>query len=399
MSRKRKRKRKPRNKRPTLQAKEKPYPSSAERERIIERRDKLLRELVEALIVHQGDIRRIDKLARRYGPQEVQLVLSTFQQRASSAELIGEEASTYRAYRRAFARSGGDKAFLSMQEYSDLSFEHGKLHAERVLKSVVFRRPSAREREMRDTLFVGAALWEDITPPAVPPRPPDFASPAPGEYDYPARQLLDWGWDLDEERAKNNARNVSKWRPAIGDLARMALDDGLLNGWPGERASWAPYHALNMLGYLRAHQVAGGLFPLFGQENDWLSDRLAEMWGQMGPQAEPPLWDYLSDDEHDPNGRSVVMLGLMNIAKANPGRRSGAVGKLAGLLQRSSADDTKANAYIVHILNRLEATEAAETIAEAFEQGKVDRRIVDPESISILDWDDPDLYDRFYGQK
>jgi len=389
----------PRTRRRKRRATAKSYPSSAERERIIERRDKLLRELIEALVVHQGDSRKIDKLVQRYGHQEVQLVLGKFQKRTADAELIGDEASTYRAYRHTFARFGGARPFLSAQEYSDLSFEHARLKAEREFKSIIPRKPSARERELRDLLLIDAALWDDITPPAVPPRPPNFDAPSGGKYEHPARQLLEWGWNLDEKRANDNARNVNKWRPAVGELVQMALDAGLLNGWPGEAAGWAPYHALNMLGYLLAHEVAGQLLPLLEQENDWLSDRLAVTWGQMGSQAELPLWEYVGDSQHSPDRRSVVMLGLANIAGANPGRRSGIVDELTGLLRRASADDAQANAYLVHILDKLEASEAAEVIADAFEQDKVEEEIIGLENVSLLDWNDPDVYDRLYGSQ
>ena len=393
MSKKRKRPRQ-RSRRPHPPANA--YPSPSERERIIERRDKILRELIQVLVAHEGDLGRVDKLSRQYGAREVFLVMESFQKRASSTELIGNEISVYRIYRHTFARFGGDRPFLSAQEYGDLSFEHGKLNAERTFKSIISRQPGTRERELRDLLLLNAALWDDITPPAVPPRPPGLEPPAPGEYDYPARQLLEWGWDLDQKRAQNNAQNVRKWRPVIGDLVRMALDDGLLNGWPGEAASWAPYHALNVLGYLRAHEVAGQLFPLFERENDWLSDRLAVTWSQMGPQAEPPLWSYLDDAGHDSDARSVVMLGLFNIVQVHPNRRSGTVARLTDYLRHAAAEDDKANAYLVYILDRLEATEAAETIVQAFEQGKVDERIVNLESVKVLDWDDPDLYARLY---
>jgi hypothetical protein len=379
MSRKRRKARPRREKRAA-----KTYPSPAERERIIQRRDKLLRELIEIMVVHQGDSDRTGKLVRRYGTQEVRLVLDAFQKKASSAELIGDEAAVYREYRRAFARFGGDRPFLSAQEYSDLSFEHVKLNAERTFKSLVRRKPSARERELRHLILSDAAFWDDITPPDVPPRPLDFNAPPPGEYDHPVQQLLKWGWNLDEERAKNNSRNANKWRPVTKHLTRMALDAGLLNGWPGEAASWAPYHALEMLGHLRAHQAAGQLFALFEQENDWLSDRLAVMWSRMGPQAEPPLWDYLNDGEHSPDARGVVMLGLANIAQVNPGRRGDIVTRLTDLLRRAATADAKANAYTVHVLDRLEAVEAREVIVAAFEQGKVDEKIIDPSSLRIL---------------
>ena len=92
------------------------YPSPAERERIVERRDKLLREMLEILVVPQANDRKMNKLIRRYGPQEVHLVLSAFQKRVSGSELIGNEAAVYREYRHAFAHFGGDRPFLSAEE-------------------------------------------------------------------------------------------------------------------------------------------------------------------------------------------------------------------------------------------------------------------------------------------
>jgi hypothetical protein len=394
MSRKR-RKLRPRG---SGQKEQKGYLSPAERERIVERRDRLLRELIPLLMTPHCDDRKLEALIRRYGPREVSLVLERFQQRATRSELIGDEAATYREYRRVFAGFGGSRPFLSWQEYSDLSYEHGLLNAKRTVTSLVIRRPSARERELRDLLLIDA-YWEDITLPDVPPRPADFTVPPAGTYDYPARKLLDWGWNLDDERVKNNAGNVNKWHPAIEDLVRMTLDESLLDGWPGEPASWAPYHALNMLGCLRAHRVAGELRALLGRENDWLSDRLAVAWGRMGPQAEPPLWDYVENHGHDPGQRAVAMLGLRNIARAHPKRRGSIVRCLADLLRRAPAEDAEANAYIAWVLNSLEAVEAGETVAEALEQQKIDESIIVPSDLDILDWDDVELYGRLFDSE
>lgn len=361
------------------------YPTPAERERIIQRRDKLMEKLIMAVFMHPGDYRRIESLTRRYGPQEVTFVLNVLQKRSTSTQMIGDESAVYREYRRAFARFGGDRPFLGRQEHGELGFEHAKLFGKRKFKLVLSRGPSARERELSDLLLSGVALWEDITPPAVPHRPEDFDAPSPGDYDYPVRALLDWGWDLDEERIASNARNVAKWRRAVPDLTRMTLDEGLLNGWPGEPSSWAPYHALHMLGQIRAHEVAGQLFTLFELENDWISDRLAVAWGQMGPPAESALWDYVSDEGDDAERRAVVFLGLAFIAENYHKRRADVVSGLAQLLRDASADDAEANAYIVHVLDRLQAIEAADTIAEAFQQGKVDESIVQPYDVDFLE--------------
>lgn len=363
------------------------YPSPAERERIIARRDQLLRQAVTALIVHQGNVNEVGRLLRKYGPYEVALVLNAVQARSANSQMIGEEPAIYREYRRTFARFGGNRPFLSKREYEELAFEHARLHAKRTLKLPFSRRTSPRERELYDLLLVGVDFWEDITPPAVPPRPGNFQAPPPGEYGYPVRALLTWGWDVDESRIADNAKNVAKWRSAIGDLLRMVFDEGLLDGWPGDRSSWAPYHALHMLGHLRAYEFTDRLFPLMDRENDWLSDRLPLVWAAMGPRAEPPLWDYLGDTGRDPEKRGIVLLGLKGIAETHSERRTDVVDGLICLLQRAPVEDTTANAYVVHILWRLRAVEAREAISEAFELDKIDPSIVQPYDVDFL-WED-----------
>jgi hypothetical protein len=364
------------------------YPSPAERERIIQQRDNLARQLIYATVAHPGDTSYIERLARQYGPQEVAFVVNAIQTRSAETELISDEATIYRHYRRAFARFGGDRPFLSMQEYGNLNLEHGKLIAPHMAAPGFFEgityTPGPRERELRDLLLTDVGFGEDLIPPAVPPRPADFKAPLPGHYDDPVQELLTWGWDLDEQRAAQAARNVAWWRPAIPDLVRMVLDEGLLHGWPGEAPSWAPYHALHVLGYLRAHEVAGQLLALPDQKNDWLSDKLPTVWARMGPQAEPPLWEYLSNSQHAPPKRGLVLLGLATIAATHPARRSDIVGRFVRLLQRAPADDAEANAYIVYVLKRLEAVEATQAISAAFAQGKVDTSIVAPYDIDFL---------------
>ncbi|MBU0491438.1 MAG: hypothetical protein KKB13_06275 [Chloroflexi bacterium] len=387
-----KRKRRAKLKLPTRRVEQMPpgvFPSPAERERIIQRRDELSAKLIYAVVAHPGDPSRVEQLVQRYGLYEVNLVLSALQSRTAGAELIGEDVALYRDYRRAFARFGGARPFLNARQYRDLNFEHGKLVAQRLAalgfpEGVSRTTPSPRERELRDLVFVGVDFWADITPPAGPPRPADFSAPPPGRYDDPGQELLAWGWDLDEQRIAPAAQDAARWQPALPELARMALDEGLLHGWPGEPASWTPYYALHLLGRLRAAEEAGRLLALLDQPDDWLSDRLPTVWAQMGPTAEPPLWQYLDRRRRAPQKRGIVFLGLRAIAEAHPGRRLDIVQGLAGLLQRAPAQDAQANAYLVHTLERLHAVEAAEVISAAFEQGKIDLRIIGPDSTDFL---------------
>lgn len=326
------------------------------------------------------------KLVQKYGLDEVTFVLNKFQESATTRDLIGEEVLLYRQYRQAFARFGGDRPFLNKPDYEKLIFEHGMLVGKRKFKSLVpfLARRSKRERELHDLLLVGVDYWEDITPPSIPPRPADFHSPSAGIYDYPARTLLEWGWEDNGDRLLTNAKNIAKWRPAISDLVQLVFDEGLLEGWPGEAASWASFHALGMLGQIKADDHAGRLLALLDRENDWLSDRLPVVWGQMGPSAESPLWAYLADQRHAPEKRSLALRGLSRIAEMHPQRRLQIINRMADLLQHAPADDATANGYIVHVLYRMQAVEAREAIFDAFEQDKVDPKIMQSYDVDFL---------------
>ena len=64
--------------------------------------------------------------------------------------------------------------------------------------------------------------------------------------------------------------------------------------------------------------------------------------------------------------------------------RTGVIAALARRLQLSSAKDAEMNGYMVFILNRMQATEAGDAIVDAFEQGKVDTKIMTLEDVTCL---------------
>jgi hypothetical protein len=294
-----------------------------------------------------------------------------------------DEPLLYRKYRRAFARFGEERRFLNKLEYEDLAYEHGSLMARRKFLSIISRGPSRRERELNDLLLIGADYWEDITPPAVPLRPADFAAPPAGEYSGLERELLTWGWRPEPQRIRAQAKKAARWRPVIPDLVRMVLDEGLLSGWPGEAASWAPYHALHLLGTLRAHEHAAHLIALAKRENDWLSDRLPAVWGQMGEQVEPALWNLLDDETLHPDPRGLAVAGMRVLAQTYPKRRAAIVAGLASRLSAPPPYNAIVNGYIVFVLDRLKAVEAREAIADAFKQGKIATDIMQPGDVDF----------------
>jgi len=128
----------------------------------------------------------------------------------------------------------------------------------------------------------------------------------------------------------------------------------------------------------RLIEAAGPLLALLGRENDWLSDQL--------PAAGPVLWEYAGDSSHPPQDRGTVYLGLAQLAVDHPQCRADVAGGLIRLLSEGTAD-AEANAYLMHVLDRLAAGEARDAIAAAFQQGKVDPKIMGPANVILLDED------------
>jgi len=351
-------------------------------EPIRRRRSAILFELINQSVAGGLDKRKINSLVKEYGAQEVAFVNGIFaRQIKERGGLIGDEITSYRRYRRVFAQYGGMRPFFSRKEYDHLMDQFGDLLGARYLAS---QPPSPRENEISDLLLQSVEYLADLLPLDTPPRPENYAAPLPATYTAPANQLLTWGWDLNRERIQEEAeKNQLLWRSSLADVARIATDPGLLQGWPGDLASWAPWHAVHLLGALRANEYAGQIITILKNENDWLGDVLPRIWGQMGPDAEPPLWKH-TDHRSNREARSITLSGLASIARAHPERYDDIVQGMIERLQKSTPFDFRYNAYMVHLLNDLKAVNARDAIVEAYRQNKIDRKIIDEGSVEIL---------------
>jgi hypothetical protein len=173
----------------------------------------------------------------------------------------------------------------------------------------------------------------------------------------------------------------------------MALDPGLLDGWPGEDASWAPWHALHLLGSLGAWENAASLMILAGRPNDWLSDRLPLVWGMIGLEVEPILSMLLSDPAVPTNRRILAAAGLRELAEEHTILEGKLVHGFSRTLQAAEPFDPELNARLVFILDELGlAAKARPTIEAAFEAGRVDTEYI---MLEDLDWDGDDWDDDY----
>jgi hypothetical protein len=359
------------------------YPTPEEREKIIRLRQELSIELA-ALMVMGGDPNKnqIQSQIRKYGVEEVQHAIRKFEMTFGEfTSFVADDVRSYREYRRRYARFGAGLKFFTSREIEDL-YETNPMSMH---DSADLGGASERER----LLLLGWRDWEDITPPSIPPRPDDYSAPAPGSYPAPINELLEWGEDLDKSHEFVDEADFTRWRKHIPALTRMALDPGLVNGWPAEPASWAPWHAIHMLGTLEAWESAPALAQLANSENDWLSDHLPHIWADMGMQAEPALWMILENPSASDKQRGLTAEGLRILTQENEALERKVAAGFERILKNAAAFNPNVNAYLIHCLNHMDvAPEIQATIDEAFAEERVNLNIITPEDLDDDDWEE-----------
>ena len=360
------------------------YPSPEERERIIQLRQELTRELLLSMAMGvKPDNRNIQALVKKYTAGEVERGTRTLSENLKYPSLVADDASSYRDYRLRYARFGAGLQFYTNRELDDLYGEH--------IKSIKNVEDLQSSSEIGKRLLFGWRDWEDITPPAIPLRPDDFNAPAPGSYPEPINELLEWGDNLYRSHRFSDEVDFLHWRKHIPALTRMALDPGLLNGWPSEKASWAPWHAIHALGALEAWESAPALAELANLENDWLSDHLPHVWAEMGMEVEPSLWMILEDNVRSAKQRGLAAQGLRMMAEDNDMMENKVARGFVRLLENTETFDPTVNAYLIHFLREMdEVEEVWEAIKSAFDEKRVDLKVITPE-----DFEEYGYFDEF----
>ncbi|MEP7134312.1 MAG: hypothetical protein ABI904_05215 [Chloroflexota bacterium] len=357
------------------------YPTPAEREQIIRLREKISEDVM--LLRFEKvptDDRRYRAVIDKYGQAEVQRAERKFKEGLDTASRVADDAKSYREYRLRYSKFGGEQKFYSAQEVSDLY----DLFFEQVQQAMDNNRRTSTEAqdELEKLLLMGWRDWDDITPPAIPPRPADYNIPQPASYPAPINELLEWGDDLHKALQVANEAELLNWKKFIPALTRMALDPGLLNGWSSEKASWAPWHAAHALSVLQAWESAPALAELADLENDWLSDHLPHIWADMGREAEPSLWMILETQAASAKRRALAAEALFMTAETSRAMYNKVVRGFEKILMNTSNSDATLNGYLVMFLKDMQVSEATlNNIYQAFRENRIDEDIITPDQI------------------
>jgi hypothetical protein len=358
------------------------YPSSEERDKIISIRQELSMELLTGMVLEgKTDNKKMQQLIQKYGREEIELAIRKFNETLGQLpSLIGDEAKAYREYRYRYGRFGAGLKFYTNKEIDELHQTYTGPEESDISNGV---------SELERLLLYGWREWEDITPPAIPPRPDDFTAPTPASFPAPINELLEWGDNLNRSHDFPEESDFLLWKKYIPALTSMALDPGLLKGWPADKASWAPWHAIHALGALEAWESAPALAQLANLENDWLSDHLPHIWAEMGLEVEPSLWMILENPSATNKQRGLAAESLQMVAEDNEALENKIINGFEKILKNTKTFNPTVNAYLIHFLNQMEAAfEIEETIQQAFDEERVDLDIITPEDLEENDWDD-----------
>lgn len=213
------------------------------------------------------------------------------------------------------------------------------------------------------------------------------------KYTHPTKQLLVYG------DCREVGNHFDEWpnylelgftKEHIPQLIQMATDEEL--NWADEESLevWAPAHAWRTLGQLRAEEAIEPLLDLLHRSLDddydeWISDELPYVYGNIGAKAIPALAKYLADKSNSVNSCLDVCDCLKQIGSMQPETRDECVFVLIRQLNKLTDNDPEVNAFLVNTLVDLKAVESLPNIKQAYEKKCVDYTILgDYEDAEIL---------------
>jgi len=195
------------------------------------------------------------------------------------------------------------------------------------------------------------------------------------DYTEPVSQLLTLGDEFDQSEWRDYSV-LGLTTDHIPDLVRMALDEDL---WVDTESNeiWAGIHAWRALGQLRAADAVKPLATLFddldGDINEWVSEDLPEVFGLIGPDAVPPLCDYIEEPGHGQWACVAASNSLVKIAERYPVTRAEVTNIISKKLEHFAEQERQLNACLVaNLVHDLNAVETAPIIERAFAADAVD---------------------------
>ena len=166
---------------------------------------------------------------------------------------------------------------------------------------------------------------------------------------------------------------------SVGALIELAADTALLSA--EEPESFAPLHALRLLGELRPPRMIEPVLRAYGEQPEYM-DTSEELWrtevpqilGRLGAAGVEQLWAAADDPSYTMDQRSTALSALVYATAAAPELREGVV---AGARERlAAADDKQLTAHLIATLATLGVSEVYQEVMARYRAGQVDLDII-----------------------
>lgn len=196
-------------------------------------------------------------------------------------------------------------------------------------------------------------------------------------YSAPVSGLLQREGIPDPDEWPNYAGEFGLGPENVPELIRMATDEALYEEDPDSPRAWGPLHAWRALAQLGAGEAAGPLLGLLEDENNtWADDDMPRVMQMMGTGAIRGIASFIADSSRDEFARGRAVESLKAVVDAHPDARDEAVGILKPQLDRYRENGGGLNGRIIKALIEMEARDAAVVMIRAYNEHKVDSRIV-----------------------
>ncbi|MFV9505416.1 MAG: hypothetical protein AB4911_12740 [Oscillochloridaceae bacterium umkhey_bin13] len=192
------------------------------------------------------------------------------------------------------------------------------------------------------------------------------------DYQAPVAELLTVG-DARVITIETHVAALDLKQEHVPELVRMVLDPTLNNAPSDSLEVWAPIHALHALKLFDASAHVSELMPLLERwDDDWFSEDLPKLFGQIGQPAVAPLQAYLADPAHNEWALALVTSALAAIGQNHPAMRDEVVTILSAVLRDAEQYEEIPCTYAMDGLVELDAVESLPLIRHAFELDKID---------------------------
>jgi hypothetical protein len=136
------------------------------------------------------------------------------------------------------------------------------------------------------------------------------------QYTEPVRKLLAFG-SIQDLRNWPNYLEFGLSQNHISELITILTDESLHQAESDSEDVWAPLHAWQALGQLKAVEAIPALLDQLHRideyDDDWAGEELPDVFAMIGAPAIDGLIRYLSDSQHGLEARLCAAQSLFNI--------------------------------------------------------------------------------------